>query len=414
MTTSRGWILGALVFAAVACGDNRDVPTPDAAVDAPVVDPVLRGQYIMNVLGACTFCHTPLLGNGMRDPTMLLAGVDCFIDFDSPTFVDDLDGTGCLSTRNLTNHETGLKNATDAQIKDAFRNGIRTDGKRMFPIMPYWLFHNMTDEDADAIVAYLRTVPGIDNTVKPNEVPISLYNDNQPSPFDYVPFVTDTEIPLPSGGANNESAMNGRYLTSMAGLCIDCHTPEAMPFSFALDMTKAFGGGKVFAKGQLGLVDTAGNAYPNRIITRNLTPDATGLMGWTKDQIKDAINNGKDRDGDGVCAATHGGLTSPYAALEDQDLEDIAEYLVSLPPVVHDTAAKNCGLPPLPFNGLPETNCASTGVTLVDDDDSDGVVNDGCPETAGQCGNGVDNDGDFVPDDGCFVECGNCKGPPVQ
>lgn len=415
MTTSRGWILGVLVLATVACGDNRALPAPDAAPDATVVDPVARGLYIMNVLGACTFCHTPLLENGMRDPNMLLAGVDCFLDLDSPTFVDDMDGTGCLSTRNLTNHETGLKNATDAQIKDAFQNGVRTDGKRIFPIMPYYLFHNMTEDDADAIVAYLRTVPGVDHTVKPNEVPFSLYNDNQPSGFNYVPFMTDSEIPLPSGGANNESAMNGRYLTSSVGLCMDCHTPEVAPFAIALDTTKAFGGGKVFPKGQLGLVDTADNAYPLQIITRNLTTDATGLMGWTKDQIKDAISNGKDRDGNGVCAATHGGLTSPYAALDPQDLEDIAEYLSLLPPVVNDTAAANCGLPPLPLAvGAPETNCAVTGVDVVDDDDSDGTVNDGCPETAGQCGNGTDDDGDFVPDDGCFVECGDCAGPPVQ
>jgi hypothetical protein len=400
---------------AVACGDNRAAPKADASVDADTYDPVARGQYIMNVVAACTFCHTPLLDNGMRDLENLLAGVDCFVDLDSPTFMDNKNGTGCLSTRNLTNHETGLKNATDTQIKDAFRNGVRTDGKRLFPIMPYYLFHNMTDEDADAVVAYLRTVPGVDHTVKPNEVPFSLYNDNQPSGFNYVPFMTDTEIPLPIGGANNESAMRGRYLVSSVGLCMDCHTPEVAPFAIALDTTKAFAGGKVFPKTTLGLVDTTDHAYPIQIATRNLTTDATGLMGWTKDQIKAAVSQGKDRDGNGVCAATHGGLTAPYAALEPQDLDDIAEYLSLLPPIVNDTAALNCGLPPLPMPvGAPETNCAVTGVALVDDNDSDGTVNDGCPETAGQCTNMTDDDGDFVPNDGCFLECGNCAGPPVQ
>jgi len=401
---------------AVACGDNHDAPKPDASVDASSYDPVARGQYIMNVVGACTFCHTPLLDNGMRDLENLLAGVDCFIDLDGPNFIDNKNGTGCLSTRNLTNDETGLKNATDTQIKDAFRNGVRTDGKRLFPLMPYYLFHNMSDDDADAVVAYLRTVPGVSHTVKANEVPFSLYNDDQPSGFTYVPFMTDTEIPLPIGGANNESAMRGRYLTSSVGLCMDCHTPEVAPFAITLDTTKAFAGGKIFPKTQLGLVDTTDHAYPIQIVTRNLTTDATGLMGWTKDQIKAAIGQGKDRDGNGVCAATHGGLTPPYAALEPQDLDDIAEYLSLLPPIANDTAAMNCGLPPLPMKEAPETNCAVTvlPLTLADDDDADGVPNDGCPETAGQCLNGTDDDGDFVPNDGCPVTCDNCAGPPVQ
>jgi mono/diheme cytochrome c family protein len=388
MKITYGWFLG-VVLAAAACGDNFERGTLDAAPDTPVYDPVARGQYIMNVTASCTFCHTPLLPNGTRDQTKLLAGVDCFVDLDSPTFVDNMNGMGCLSTRNLTDHETGLKNATDAQIKNAFLNGVRTDNKRIFPIMPYYIFHNMTDEDADAIVAYLRTVPGVDHTVKANEPPFSLYNDDLPSGFNFVPFLTDTELPMPAGGANNESAMRGRYLAGVIGLCIDCHTPEAVPFGIALDMTKAYAGGKVFPKGSLGLIDVPGvfTWQPN-IATRNLTPDTTGLGGWTKDQIKAAIGEGEDRDGNQVCAATHGGVGAPYAALEPQDLDDIAEYLMNIAPIVNDTAtnpaAANCGPPPI-FG----------------------------PVESGTDCDGDDDDGDTVPDDGCPYPCGNCAGPPV-
>jgi mono/diheme cytochrome c family protein len=374
-----------------ACGDNGDTVVPDASVDATSFDYVARGQYIMNVTAACTFCHTPLLPNGSRDLDNLLAGVDCFLDLDNPpTFVDNMNGTGCLSTRNLTNHETGLKNATDAQIKNAFLNGVRTDNKNIFPIMPYYLFHNMTEQDADSIVAYLRTVPGVDHTVKPNEQPFAAYNEGlfAASGFDYVPFLTSTEVPLPQGGANNASAMRGRYLASTIGLCIDCHTPEAVPFGIKLDASKAFAGGKVFPKGQLGLVDTA-NTYPAIIATRNLTSDATGLGGWTKDQIKAAIADGRDKDNKAVCAATHGGAISPYAALEPQDLDDLVEYIANLAPIVNDTAndpaAANCGLPPVGAGA----------------------------ETGGDCGNNTDDDADLVPDDGCPVACGNCQGPTV-
>lgn len=292
------------------CGDDLKAK-PDAG---PPVRPdagtnlVARGRYIMNTLGACTFCHTPLNPDGTRDTTRLLAGVDCFLD------IDPTPGAGCISTRNLTNHETGLKNKTDQQIKDAFTKGVRTDGKILSPLMPYWVFHNMTEDDQDAIVAYLRTVPGVDHQVAANEAPWSLINDGVQAVCDMLgtgemtpckaDFIDPATIPMPVGAADMASALRGRYLSSMAGLCIDCHTPELphggpIPpfFPRPIDATKFYAGGRVFQKQDLGLIDPS---YPATISTRNLTPSATGLMGWTVMQIENAIAVGKDRDGKAV------------------------------------------------------------------------------------------------------------------
>ena len=273
---------------------------------------------------------------------------------------------GILATLVATNvvpilargRETKAKSDIKA-IKEAIKNGVRTDSKKLVPVMPYWVFHNMTDDDLDAIVAYLRTVPGVDNTVPPNEPPWSDINDNNTaSPVCNGGTCTATpidpaSIPLPSAGtADMASAMRGRYLSSMAGLCIDCHTidqpfvPPAFPpfFPTPVQTTKLWSGGRLFLKEQLGLVDAS---YPAMISTRNLTSHATGLEGWTVDQIKDAIANGKDREGNAVCAATHGSLISPYAGLDPQDLTDIANYIKSLPPVDNNTGA-NCAGPPVP------------------------------------------------------------------
>jgi len=384
------------------------------------------------VLANCTFCHTPLRGDGTRDTDKLLAGVPCFADIESNDFTDDGDGIGCISTRNLTPDATGLAGKTDEQIKNAFRNGIRTDGKKLAPLMPYWIFHNMTDADADAIVAYLRTIPAVNNPIPPNEFPWGCGGNPPPfancnkevdanlPPFTFndggIPQVaplSEVRIPMPRGGLNNQSAMRGRYLAGMAGLCIDCHTPTVsndfndLVGALTADQTRFYGGGRVFPKGALGLLDPS---YPPAIVTRNLTPDATGLKDWSRDQIKNAIAVGKDRDGNAVCAATHGGLISPYAALTDQDLADIVEYIYNLPPVENDTAAENCGPPAAPFAGPPETgqDCNDGA-----DDDNDNVVNDGCPETGNECLNAVDDDNDNAPNDGCYYPCGNCAGPPV-
>ena len=45
-------------------------------------------------------------------------------------------------------------------------------------------------------------MPGVDHQVKANEPPFSIYNDGDfaMSGFNYVPFLTDTEIPRPRGG----------------------------------------------------------------------------------------------------------------------------------------------------------------------------------------------------------------------
>lgn len=365
---------GAVSFA--ACGDNKEGPaTGDADVtgDADAQDgpTVARGSYIMNVLGACTFCHTPLNPDGSRNTAELFAGWSCdpaedpipFFDADPAT-----DGFGCLNTRNLTPSATGIMNITDAQLRDAIRNGNRSDGKTIVPVMPYWLFHNLTDDDVDSVIMYMRTLAPVDKLIPANEEPWLAINNNDttsplcmntaggaPATCTATP-IDPADIPLPAAGtADMESAMRGRYLAGMSGLCIDCHTPDFPPpgpgafpplFPTPIDTSRSFAGGRAFPKENLGLVDPS-VMYPAIIITRNLTPHSTGLMDWSREQLEDAIARGKDREGDAVCAATHGSMISPYAALDPQDLTDIANYLQSLGGVDNDTGA-DCKGPPVP------------------------------------------------------------------
>src|SRR4051812_47614529 len=174
-----------LCAAAGACGDDDDQPK-DAGADASKAKdagdeqdsgkdkpdsgkpqtPVERGKYLVESMGACADCHTPRLPSGKFDEAKALSGVDCFVDAD-PT----KDDFGCLSSRNLTDHETGLKNRSDQEIKDMFMKGERPDGKYLHPMMPYYVLGNMSDDDADAIVKFLRTVKGVDHMVKAAQPP---------------------------------------------------------------------------------------------------------------------------------------------------------------------------------------------------------------------------------------------------
>ena len=95
-----------------------------------------------------------------------------------------------------------------------------------------------------------------------------------------------------------------------------------------------------------------GNANDVLVIRPGMTlgfsaPDATGLAGWSMQQIEDAISKGKDQMGNAVCAATHGSMISPYAALTQEDLDDITTYIMNLPPAANDTGS-DCAGPPVP------------------------------------------------------------------
>jgi len=59
--------------------------------------------------------------------------------------------------RNIT--PTGLAGRTDEEIKRMITEGMRPDGSKMLQPMPYAHYANMTEDDLDAIVTYLRSLP---------------------------------------------------------------------------------------------------------------------------------------------------------------------------------------------------------------------------------------------------------------
>jgi hypothetical protein len=67
---------------------------------------------------------------------------------------------GGSKSRNITSDpKAGLGSWTDAEIKRAITQGISRDGTPLKPPMAYASYANMTGDDLDAVVAWLRTVP---------------------------------------------------------------------------------------------------------------------------------------------------------------------------------------------------------------------------------------------------------------
>ena len=115
-----------------------------------------RGKYLV-VLAGCNDCHTPGFFLGKPDMARYLGGSD--VGFEIP-------GLGVFNGRNITpDKETGIGGWTDEQVAAAITTGKRPDGRQLAPIMNYASFSYMTKEDVAAIVAYLRSVPAVNNQV---------------------------------------------------------------------------------------------------------------------------------------------------------------------------------------------------------------------------------------------------------
>jgi mono/diheme cytochrome c family protein len=110
----------------------------------------------------------------------------------------------------------------------------------------------------------------------------------------------------------------GKYLVTIAG-CNDCHTPG---YFFGKPDTSRYLGGSDVGFEIPGLGAFAG---------RNITPDKdTGIGNWTREQIVTAIQTGKRPDGRQLAPI----MPSPaFANLTKDDVEAIAAYLQTLPPV---------------------------------------------------------------------------------
>jgi mono/diheme cytochrome c family protein len=223
-----------------------DVQPPALAVRADA-QTIARGKHIAMTRG-CTDCHGDNLGGKV--------------------FMDDLP-VARLFASNLTPGKGGVGKAyRDADWVRSIRHGVDPAGKPLL-FMPSHEFNGFSDEDAGALVAYLKTVPPVDNSLPKNSVgPVGrvLYLTGQVPlvPAELIQHDTRPRSAPPVG----PTAAYGKYL---AAGCTGCHG-------------EGFSGGKI--PGPPGIPEAA-----------NLTPHATGLAGWTEQDFFRALREGKRPNG---------------------------------------------------------------------------------------------------------------------
>ena len=141
-----------------------------AASAASAETPVERGKYLVTISG-CNDCHTPGGLLGQPDLKRVLGGSD--VGFGDPA-------SGVWVGGNLTpDKDTGLGTWTTEQIVASFTKGETPRGRKLSEIMPWPALSHLTPGDAQAIAAYLQSLPPVNNPTpgpfKAGETPTTPY-----------------------------------------------------------------------------------------------------------------------------------------------------------------------------------------------------------------------------------------------
>ena len=245
----------------------RQRPAPDVTVpdSAAVIE---RGRYLtINVL-QCVDCHSErdwgLYGGPPMEP--IGAGRACMTR-DTPTAgvnVGQERFPGRLCIRNITpDVETGIGAWTDGEVIRAIREGVDHNGEGLFPIMPYFVYRDLADEDVAAVVAYLRSMEPVKSQQPERRIdfPMSSMVQLWPKPL---------EGPVARPPLSNRIAY-GEYLSKIAR-CEFCHTPRDPNSMEGFEGRRLAGGMPFFLNGKV-------------LYAMNLTPHETGLGDWSREQF---------------------------------------------------------------------------------------------------------------------------------
>jgi mono/diheme cytochrome c family protein len=116
-------------------------------------DPVARGEYLVK-WSNCARCHTPANEDGSPKADMFLAG--------GRTIGEEL-------SANITpDEETGIGSWTEEQIATFMRTGAEPNGEQIEGAMGNQIknrYSQLTEEDAAAIAAFLKSIPAVSNKV---------------------------------------------------------------------------------------------------------------------------------------------------------------------------------------------------------------------------------------------------------
>src|SRR6202521_2936530 len=195
-----------------SCSNGPEVAPPASIVVDKSPERIERGRYLYTTLADCDSCHAEHDYTRLYSPIVGSArGKGAAIQFQGLP--------GRIVASNITpDPETGIGAWTDGEKIRAIREGIGKDGRALHPTMPYPSYRYMSDQDVQALVAYMDQLPPIRNPLPKTELPAAVLKAIQ-----RVPRPVRDPVPPPPPG-NQASA--GEYLCSRC-LLQECPPPPS-------------------------------------------------------------------------------------------------------------------------------------------------------------------------------------------
>ena len=252
-------------------GHPLQIPTDSLAIQ--------RGRRLASTIAKCSDCHT--------------------VDFGGGVFID-APPVARLFAANLTRGKGGIGGQlSDLDWERAIRHGVKPDGSAL-KFMPSQEFTDLTDEDAAALIAYLKSLPPVDREMGTNSVgPIgrALFakGDLALIPAEIINHTAAHPAPVPMGA----TAAYGEYLANIG--CKGCHGA-------------GLSGGHI------------PGTPPEWKDAANLTP--TGIGHYTEDDFIRALRTAKRPNGAPIDALMPVKFTKD---LTDDELRALFAYLKTVP-----------------------------------------------------------------------------------
>jgi mono/diheme cytochrome c family protein len=313
----------ASVSALVVALNLRGETTLQESAKVSTPEQVAKGAYLA-LAGNCATCHTA------RGGAPYAGGRGIETPF------------GIVYAGNLTpDAATGLGDWTAAEFWRALHHGRSRDGRLLYPAFPYPNYTQVSREDADALYAYLRTVPAVASANKPHALRFP-YNSTAALAVWRALFFSPGSHAVQAGRSAEWN--RGAYLVTGLGHCAACHSPRNM-FGATIESLEYEGG-----------LIPAQNWYAPSLGS----PEEAGVADWPVEQVVALLKTGR---------TARGSVQGPMADvvfrstqfLSDADLHAMAVFLKDLPQHRLERAAgQPPKAPPTPHGAkLYEQHCAA-------------------------------------------------------
>ena len=262
-----------------------DPPKPQS-FDASLVK---RGRELA-AIGNCGDCHT------VRGARNFAGGLPVPTPF------------GTVYSSNITpDPESGIGRWSEAAFRRAMRSGVARDGSHLYPTFPYDHFTNVSDEDDQALYAFLMTREPVRAPARGNELAF---------PLDHRVLVTGWKLLFLHPGSYRADSKKsaewnrGAYLVEGLAHCGACHTPR-----------NALGAERASASFAGGDVDNW-QAYP--INTQSPSP-----VPWDAEALFSYLRDGWHAD-HGTARGPMAQVVSNLSSVPSSDVRAIAVYMADM------------------------------------------------------------------------------------